>query len=64
MLKFIESWFKKPSAKEIALETHEEYQRLLLEHEAKAAFHGKMTEYYREGIGRLRPHYHAQPSAQ
>jgi hypothetical protein len=45
--------FQKPKANQIIEESLEEYERQLLTHEAAAAYHGKMAEYYREGITRL-----------
>ena len=45
--------FRKPLAAELAQKAHEDYARSLFLHEAEAAFHRKMVEYYQEGIKRL-----------
>lgn len=38
----------KPSARDIAKVSQEEYQRQLLIHSAKAKYHSKMKEYFEE----------------
>ena len=53
MLGKITGLFKLPLAKEKAKEDLEEAERQLLNHEAQALYHSKMTEYYRETFYRL-----------
>ncbi len=45
--------FKKPQAQAIVKNSLADYERHLLEHEAAASYHAKMSEYYAEGIARL-----------
>lgn len=52
MLKHL-NFFRKPLASELATKAQEDYARSLFLHEAEAAFHRKMVEYYSEGIKRL-----------
>lgn len=53
MIKYLQKFFVKPQAKDMAREEIEEYQRRLLVSQAQAAYHAKMAEYYQEGIARL-----------
>ena len=53
MFNYFKNLFNKPTAKQMARETVEEYQRLLLATENQAAYNAKLAEYYREGISRL-----------
>lgn len=53
MLGRITSLFKLPLAKEKAKTELEDAERQLLNHEAQALYHTKMTEYYRETFYRL-----------
>lgn len=46
--------FRIPPAVEIAKLAIAQYERDLIDAEATAAYNKKMTEYYREGIARLR----------
>ena len=52
-LKMLLRPFTKPMAVEIVKTSLDEYQRQLLIHEASAAYHDKMAQYYSEGIVRL-----------
>lgn len=54
MIKSLLHLFQKPLAEEIVEHEIEEYQRQLLEHQASAAYHRKMAEYYGEGLERLK----------
>lgn len=45
--------FRKLSAHEMVHHTLADYARALLLAEASAAYHRKMTEFYKEGIARL-----------
>lgn len=53
MLKYIWRYINPPKAEELAAESLEEHKRLLLREESQAAYHAKMSEYYRESIDRL-----------
>jgi hypothetical protein len=53
MFEAIQDYFKKPSAKVIALSSLEDAQRNLLESQAAAEYHTKMAEYYQAAIKRL-----------
>ena len=46
--------FHKPTAAQVAKTTLEDFERNLIVSESDAAYHRKMSEYYREGITRLR----------
>lgn len=46
-------WQDPPTAAELIQENIVEYQRQLVLQEAAAAYHQKMSEYYRESIQRL-----------
>jgi hypothetical protein len=63
ILSLIASPFKPaPSANEIRERNLLEYERSLVNSEEAAAYHGKMAEYYREGIARLKNQLgHDQP---
>ena len=54
MLTSIFKLFAKPSAQEIVETNLEEYERRLLDHQASTAYHKKMSEYYAEGLDRLK----------
>lgn len=46
--------FHKPTAAEVIRRDLEEYARQVIIQEAAAAYHRKMSEFYKEGIARLR----------
>lgn len=46
--------FLKPTAAQVAKDMLEDYERQLIVTESAAAYQRKMSEYYREGITRLR----------
>jgi hypothetical protein len=53
MLELFKRYFNPPKAHVIAERDLEEYQRKLLQHQEATGFHGKMVEFYLEGIERL-----------
>ncbi len=53
MWKELVEMFGKPPAKEIAQHELEESHRQYLKHEAAAAYHAKVSEYYQGNIMRL-----------
>ena len=53
MISLFEDYFKKPSARVLALRELETTQRQLLASEDAAAYHAKMSEYYEEKVERL-----------
>lgn len=52
-MKFIKHMFRKPTAKEIAARDLEDARRHLLEQQARAEYHSKMSDYYRGVESRL-----------
>ena len=48
------NYFKKPQAQNIIKDNIEEYARELIRHEAATSYSQKMSEYYREGLERLK----------
>ena len=46
--------FRKPTAEEVIRQALAEYSRQVIVQEAAAAYHRKMSEFYKEGIARLR----------
>ena len=46
--------FRKPTAAQVAKTTLEDFERHLIVAESDAAYHRKMSEFYKEGILRLR----------
>lgn len=52
--------FRKTTAAQLAKTTLEDYERNLIVSESAAAYNRKMTEFYREGISRLRSQAAAQ----
>lgn len=54
MNQYLRNLFQKPLAQEIVENELKKYARQLLDHQASAAYHKKMTEYYSEGLERLK----------
>lgn len=54
MSQYLRNLFQKPLALEIAENELKDYERKLLDHQASAAYHRKMSEYYSEGLERLK----------
>lgn len=46
--------FRKPTVEEVIRQDLAEYSRQVIIQEAAAAYHRKMSEFYKEGIARLR----------
>lgn len=53
MFAFLSRLLKKPSAKTLAQQHIEEAEREMLTHEAAAAYHQKLAEYYGDTVRRL-----------